>query len=74
MHPLALHPLIWEAPTAEGQELFIRRFGPNVNVGNIASTEHVPVEGLRPGLRGDTFRMVVHQPAQTERMLEAEAG
>jgi phosphosulfolactate synthase len=64
--------LIWEAPTAEGQEFFIKRFGPNVNLGNIAPTDIISVEGLRRGLRGDTFRMVVYQPEELERMLEAE--
>jgi phosphosulfolactate synthase len=48
--------LIWEAPSAEGQLFFIRRFGPNVNLGNIAPTDIIPVEGLRRGLRGDTLR------------------
>lgn len=66
--------LIWEAPTAEGQEFFIKRFGPNVNLGNIAPTDIIPVEGLRRGLRGDTFRMVVYQPEQLEQMLAAETG
>ena len=66
--------LIWEAPTAEGQEFFIKRFGPNVNLGNIAPADIIPVEGLRRGLRGDTFRLVVYQPEQLERMLAAEAG
>ena len=64
--------LIWEAPTAEGQEFFIKRFGPNVNLGNIAPTDIIPVEGLRRGLRGDTFRMVVYQPEELERMLEVD--
>jgi len=64
--------LIWEAPTAEGQEFFIKRFGPNVNLGNIAPTDIISVEGLRRGLRGDTFRMVVYQPENLERMLEAD--
>jgi phosphosulfolactate synthase len=53
--------LIWEAPTTEGQLFFISRFGPNVNLGNIAPTDIIPLEGLRRGLRGDTFRMVVYQ-------------
>jgi phosphosulfolactate synthase len=54
--------LIWEAPTTEGQLVFITRFGPNVNLGNIAPTDIIPLEGLRRGLRGDTFRMVVYAP------------
>jgi phosphosulfolactate synthase len=53
--------LIWEAPTTEAQLFFIRRFGPNVNLGNIAPTDIIPLEGLRRGLRGDTFRMLIYQ-------------
>lgn len=60
--------LIWEAPTTEGQLFFIQRFGPNVNLGNIAPTDIIPCEGLRRGLRGDTFRMVVYQPELLDRM------
>jgi phosphosulfolactate synthase len=29
--------------------------GPNVNLGNIAENEVIPLECLRTGLRGDTF-------------------
>ncbi len=54
--------LIWEAPTAEGQLFFVKRFGVNVNLGNIAPMDIIPVEGLRRGLRADTFRTVVHLP------------
>lgn len=52
--------LIWEAPTKAGQEFFIARFGNNVNLGNISPYEIVETEGLRQGLRGDTFRQVVY--------------
>jgi phosphosulfolactate synthase len=62
--------LIWEAPGAEAQLFFIQRFGPNVNLGNIAPTDIIPLEGLRRGLRGDTFRMVVYQPELLARMLD----
>lgn len=64
--------LIWEAPTTEGQLFFILRFGPNVNLGNIAPTDIIPCEGLRRGLRGDTFRLVVYQRDLLERMLAAD--
>lgn len=50
--------LIWEAPNQNGQEFFIKRFGSNVNLGNIRPDDIIPVEGLRQGLRGDTFRLV----------------
>ncbi|HCX99504.1 MAG TPA: phosphosulfolactate synthase, partial [Bacteroidales bacterium] len=34
---------------------FIKMFGANVNLGNIAPTEVIALETLRVGLRGDTF-------------------
>ena len=64
--------LIWEAPGTEAQLFFIQRFGPNVNLGNIAPTDIIPLEGLRRGLRGDTFRMVVYQPDALEKMLRRD--
>ncbi len=53
--------LIWEAPTKAGQEFFIARFANNVNLGNISPYEIMETEGLRQGLRGDTFRKVVYE-------------
>ncbi len=53
--------LIWEAPNKDGQEYFIKRMGNNVNLGNIKPEDIIPLEGLRRGLRGDTFRLVVYQ-------------
>lgn len=47
--------IIWEAPKKPQQVYFIRQFGPNVNLGNIAENEVIPLECLRLGLRGDTF-------------------
>ncbi|MFT7588344.1 MAG: phosphosulfolactate synthase [Limisphaerales bacterium] len=47
--------IIWEAPQKEQQVYFIKMIGANVNLGNIAPTEVVPLETLRLGLRGDTF-------------------
>jgi phosphosulfolactate synthase len=47
--------LIFEAPTKELQTTFIRRFGPKVNLGNVAPAEVIGVETLRLGLRSDTF-------------------
>jgi len=37
------------------QVWFINKFGANVNLGNIAPNEVIPLEALRLGLRGDTF-------------------
>jgi phosphosulfolactate synthase len=47
--------ILWEAPKKPQQVYFIKQFGPNVNLGNIAENEVIPLECLRSGLRGDTF-------------------
>lgn len=47
--------VIWEAPMKPQQAWFIKHFGANVNLGNIAPNEIIPLESLRCGLRGDTF-------------------
>lgn len=47
--------IIWEAPIKGQQVYFINNFGANVNLGNIAPQEVIPLETLRLGLRGDTF-------------------
>jgi phosphosulfolactate synthase len=50
-----LDNVIWEAPLKSQQAWFIKHFGANVNLGNIAPYEIIPLESLRLGLRGDTF-------------------
>jgi phosphosulfolactate synthase len=50
-----LDNVIWEAPLKSQQAWFIKHFGANVNLGNIAPHEIIPLESLRLGLRGDTF-------------------
>jgi phosphosulfolactate synthase len=47
--------IIWEAPQKSQQVWFIKLLGPNVNLGNIAPNEIIPLETIRLGLRGDTF-------------------
>ncbi len=47
--------IIWEAPQKAQQVWFIKLLGANVNLGNIAPNEVIPLETLRLGLRGDTF-------------------
>jgi phosphosulfolactate synthase len=47
--------IIWEAPQKEQQVWFIKLLGANVNLGNIAPNEVIPLETIRLGLRGDTF-------------------
>lgn len=47
--------ILWEAPLKAQQVWFIKLLGPNVNLGNIATNEIIPLETLRLGLRGDTL-------------------
>ncbi|MEY4875180.1 MAG: hypothetical protein RL708_329 [Bacteroidota bacterium] len=47
--------IIWEAPQKAQQTWFIKLCGANVNLGNIAPNDVIPVETLRIGLRSDTF-------------------
>jgi phosphosulfolactate synthase len=47
--------IIWEAPQKAQQVWFIKLCGTNVNLGNIAPHEVIPLETIRLGLRGDTF-------------------
>lgn len=47
--------ILWEAPQKAQQVWFIKLCGNNVNLGNIAPREVIPLETIRLGLRGDTF-------------------
>ncbi|MEL6253833.1 MAG: phosphosulfolactate synthase [Bacteroidota bacterium] len=47
--------ILWEAPKKSQQVWFIKLLGTNVNLGNIAPIDAIPLETLRLGLRGDTF-------------------
>lgn len=47
--------ILWEAPKKSQQVWFIKLLGSNVNLGNIAPSEVIPLETLRLGLRADTF-------------------
>lgn len=49
--------IIWEAPQKAQQLYFLELIGCNVNLGNIAPTEVLPLEAMRIGLRGDTFHL-----------------
>jgi phosphosulfolactate synthase len=49
--------IIWEAPQKAQQVWFIELIGTNVNLGNIAPAEVIPLETIRLGLRGDTFNL-----------------
>jgi phosphosulfolactate synthase len=54
-HFIPKENIIWEAPLKNQQVWFVKEMGCNVNLGNIAPNEVIPVETLRLGLRGDTF-------------------
>lgn len=47
--------IIWEAPQKAQQVYFLELLGANVNLGNLAPNEVLPLEATRVGLRGDTF-------------------
>jgi len=47
--------ILWEAPSKAHQAWFIKEFGLDVNLGNIALKDIIPLETLRLGLRGDTL-------------------
>ncbi len=53
--------IIWEAPQKAQQVWFIKLLGSNVNLGNIAPNEMIPLETIRLGLRGDTFSFFLNQ-------------
>lgn len=53
--------LIFEAPLKENQVWFIERFGRDVNLGNVAPADVIPLETLRLGLRADTARKLLFE-------------
>lgn len=53
--------IIWEAPQKSQQVFFIKLMGANVNLGNIAPADVIPLETIRLGLRGDTFSHFLDQ-------------
>ena len=52
---ISIEHLLFEAPNKDQQVWFIRKFGSNVNLGNIQPSEVISVETLRQGLRSDTL-------------------
>ncbi|WP_027004919.1 phosphosulfolactate synthase [Conexibacter woesei] len=53
-HAVDVASLIFEAPRKEQQVWFLKRFGREVNLGNIAPADVLSLETLRLGLRSDT--------------------
>jgi phosphosulfolactate synthase len=56
--------IIWEAPQKAQQTYFIELVGANVNMGNIAPNDVIPLETLRIGLRSDTFPFYLPKSAK----------
>jgi phosphosulfolactate synthase len=56
--------VIWEAPQKGQQLYFLELLGCNVNLGNIAPAEVIPLEAMRVGLRGDTFHLYLNKENQ----------
>jgi phosphosulfolactate synthase len=52
---IPMEDIIWEAPQKAQQVFFVKLLGANVNLGNIAPNELIPLETLRLGIRSDTF-------------------
>ena len=63
--PVVCGGTLFEAPNKGAQAWFVRKFGPEVNLGNIPPEEVIPLETLRLGLRADTLKEVLlgDQPA-----------
>jgi len=61
LHDVPGDKILWEAPKKIQQVWFIKLLGANVNLGNIAPTEIIPLETIRLGLRGDTFHHFLNQ-------------
>src|SRR5690625_4829583 len=53
--------ILWEAPKKEQQNYFLKLVGCNVNLGNIAPAEVIPLEAMRAGLRSESFHLFLDQ-------------
>ena len=63
-HAIDTSRLVFEAPQRHQQVLFIERFGPSVNVGNVMPRDVISLETLRVGLRADTLPLFHGEPGQ----------
>jgi len=55
VHDIPRDSILFDAPRKDQQVWFVRRFGPNVNLGNVPVDEVLALETLRLGLRSDTM-------------------
>ncbi len=53
-HAIPPEQILFEAPLKDQQVWFVRRFGPDVNLGNIFPEDVLSLETIRLGLRSDT--------------------
>jgi phosphosulfolactate synthase len=54
VHAIAPEKILFEAPRKDQQVWFVRRLGPDVNLGNITPEDVLSLETVRVGLRSDT--------------------
>ena len=54
-HAIDPDRLVFEAPQKDQQVHLLKRFGADVNLGNIAPADVLPLETMRLGLRSDTM-------------------
>ncbi|MBU1822864.1 MAG: phosphosulfolactate synthase [Bacteroidetes bacterium] len=64
--------ILWEAPQKAQQVWFVKLLGSDVNLGNIASNDIIPLETIRLGLRGDTFSHFLNQKTKQKWKLSAK--
>jgi phosphosulfolactate synthase len=58
VHAVAAEKILFEAPRKDQQVWFVRRFGAEVNLGNIPPEDVLSLETIRVGLRSDTASSV----------------
>jgi phosphosulfolactate synthase len=54
VHAIPPDKILFEAPRKDQQVWFVRRFGPDVNLGNLTPEDVLSLETVRVGLRSDT--------------------
>jgi phosphosulfolactate synthase len=54
VHAIPPEKILFEAPRKDQQVWFVRRFGPDVNLGNVTPEDVLSLETVRVGLRSDT--------------------
>ena len=59
VHGIEVGDIVFEAPTKASQAWFVRKFGPEVNLGNVPPEEVIPLETLRLGLRAETLKEIL---------------